>query len=472
MKNHFNFTDTTLFYRLIRGSRLVIFWFLLSAWLLISGCAIDVQQRKAPLPDAQTSFSLSFPQTGEKQLQFWYHSFNDPVLNRLIDQAVAGNLSLKQGYSRLKRAAAIFQKTSASKYPSLDVSIDGEVSKESGQDETSSWKAALGLSWEVDIWGRLRAAAKAAEFYQMAAREDLEGVALLLSTKIASTYFQLVERGQQLKLLESQKELNSTFLNLTKLRFANGAASVVDVYQQRQLMAAIRTQRLLILEQIVQLSNRMSVLLGKTPNSSHFHVNDRLPNLQQLPSLGIRADLLLNRPDLRGHQNRLDAEDHRLAETVAARLPQIKIGLEFGSDDGDVFRTFFGELFASIFDWGKRKSDVEQQRSVIQEQLDRYREAYMTAVEEVENGLWREHYHTDLVRALKDQLALSRANVRETRSRYTQGLTDYLPVLTAIKALQALESSILLRSRELIETRIYLCKALGGAPILGLNTTE
>jgi outer membrane protein TolC len=291
-------------------------------------------------------------------------------------------------------------------------------------------------------------------------------LALLLSSQIADIYYQLSEQKLQLELLYNQIKVNETFLDLIKLRFANGAASVVDVYQQRQLLAADSAKLPLIHIEISTLENRLHILMGMTPGSTSLLSAHTLPSLPPLPPLGIPANLLQSRPDLRRLHKKLLAADHRVAAAVADRLPQITIGGTGGLLNGDLFLTFFGDAFASIINWGSLKGEVEKQKAVVQEILADYSQSYVTAIEEVENSLVAEKNYTDLLKALDHQLAISQANLKETRNRYMQGLTDYLPVLSALVALQNLERDIMTRHRQHISIRLLLYRSLGGSPLL------
>jgi outer membrane protein TolC len=324
---------------------------------------------------------------------------------------------------------------------------------------------AFDVSWEIDLWGRLSNRSEAAELKTVAAEEDLENLALLVSFELAKIYYELVEQRLQSHLLDKQMEVNSIYLNLVELRFANGAASVVDVYQQRQLLTGKKAKMVVVKERIVSLENRLRVLMGMVPGSGAILTTDILPALPQLPQLGVPADLLQNRPDLRSLNAELKSSYYSVAAAVAERLPQVRIGGSAGLVDGDIFYSLFGDAFAAIIDWNKRKSEVERQKAVAWEKASLYAEAYLTAVEEVENSLWREHYHRSLILTLEQQLNIAKGTLRESRNRYMQGVTDYLPVLAALQTMQELEFGYLQRQRELVENRVVLYRALGGSVI-------
>jgi outer membrane protein TolC len=155
---------------------------------------------------------------------------------------------------------------------------------------------------------------------------------------------------------------------------------------------------------------------------------------------------------------------------VADRFPQIQLGGSAGFTNGfsteDRLMTLLLQAIAPVIDWDRRSSEVKKREALFREELARYSESYLVAIEEVENALWQEKYQLELLKALEDQISIARSNLNETRNRYQQGLTDYLPVLTALQSLQRLERDILSGRRQLISIRILLHRSLGGSRLM------
>lgn len=445
----------------------VLFTFITIGFFL-ANCAYVVDEDVAPLVEAGPSFSLPVDDKENGRQKPWWEVLNDPILNTLITKALADNFTLQQVYARIEQAQAAERQAGSLLYPSLTGELSGTSKWNAKGKYTDNLTIEMGLSWEVDLWDQLSSSAKAAAYESQAVGDELAAVALLLSTQVADTYFQLIEQRLQLTLLARQIEVGQTFLELIKLRFAYGTASVVDVYQQRQQLAAIRTQLPIVRARLSALNNRLHVFLGLVPAEEELQSTSELPQLPSLPQLGIPADLLINRPDLKRLHKRLIAADYRVAVAVADRLPGIRLGGNTGFQGSDfssdsLFLSLFGEAIAPLVDWGRRKAEVDKRKAVVKEEIARYSQAYLVAMEEVENALWREKEQVELIKALDDQLGISRANLSETRNRYVQGLSDYLPVLTALQSMQNLERDILLRQRQLISIRILLYRALGGS---------
>ena len=442
----------------------------LAAWAG-GGCSPHaVNESPRPVVDGGEAFSMSID--GAAVERRWWRAMGDERLNALVERALSDNLDLRQARLRIEQAASLERQSAARLFPALDAdAAAGREWPDEGVKHTDSLTGALRLSWEVDLWRRLTSARKAAEAETAALREDLQATALLLSAEVAETYFRAVEQQLQLALAAEQVEVGQTLLGLIELRFGQGQASVVDVYQQRQQLASTRAQFPQIRSRLRVLENRLKVLAAWSPAEADVAVSADLPALPPPAAVGVPSALLTNRPDLRRIRQLLTAADHSVAEAVAERLPRLTLGLDRSyrgtqcrrlTPEG-LLTSLLGELAGPVVDFGERQAEVQRRRAVVEERLLAYSQAYLTAIEEVEDALWQERRHRELIEALEKELDIARRNLKETRIRYGQGLTDYLPVLAAVQSLQALERSLLTRRRELVSIRVLLYRALGGA---------
>lgn len=421
----------------------------------------------SPLVEGNDEYSISL--NGIEPQKQWWTALNDRSLDTVIEQALANNLTLMQVRATMEQAVAADRKAASFLYPELSINASGQESWTDEERSENTFDAGAQISWEIDLWGRLSSARRAAGYEILTSHDELEAAAILLTTRVAETYFQIIEQKLQLKLLDSQIKAGETFLELTELRFAYGEASVVDVYQQRLQLASTRTQVPVVRSRLRTLENSFHVQLGEAPVSTLLRLADDFPAMPDLPFAGVPVDLLKNRPDLRRIYNELVAIDYRVAEAVADRFPQI--GLTGSARFRDKIATeglllsLLLEASAPVIDWNRRSSEVEKREALFREELARYSHAYLTAIEEVENALWQEQYQKELLKALEEQIEIAGSNLTETRNRYRQGLTDYLPVLTALQSLQQLERDIISKQRELISYRILLYRALGGSSL-------
>ncbi len=435
---------------------------------LLTGCSPHhINKDVSPILEPSNSYSLSIE--GIKPGGRWWLALNDQSLDMLIVEALSENLTLKQADARIEQATAADSIAASYLLPEITGTASGETGWTDGDRTERTYKAGASLSWEIDLWERLSSARKAAVFEIMASKEEMEAAALFLTSRIAGTYFEIIEQRLQLQLIDRQIKAGETLLELIELRFGYGEASVVDVYQQRQLLASTRARAPIVHSRLRTLENRLSVQLGRIPMSKSIDTSADFPKLPSLPMTGVPLDLLKNRPDLKQIYNKLIAIDYRVAEAVSDRFPKIELtGSALYKDslstDGMLFSLLL-KAAAPIFDRERRTSKVKLREAEFKEELARYSEAYLTAIEEVETALWHEHQQNELLNALDDQISIARSNLNETRNRYSNGLTDYLPVLTALASLQQLERDILTRQRELISLHILLYRALGGSSL-------
>ena len=448
------------------------FWCALLAACLAAGCRLhSVDETVTPTVGGGEAFTISAD--GVEVGNRWWRSLGDRKLTALVEKALSNNLGLQQARLRIEQAASLEHQAATSLFPALDAGADTKRNwPDIGVKYTDSLAGSLTLSWEADLWQRLTSIRQAARFDMAASREDLQATALLLAGEVAETYLGIIEQKRQLALLTRQAEVGKTLLDLTELRFSVGLSDIVGVFQQRQQLASTEAQFPLIRARRRVLANRLKVLVARSPTDSPEPAAEDLPVLSPLPKTGVPSALLTNRPDLRRIRYQLIAADHRVGEAVADRLPRLQIGLERGYDSTNfrqltsegLFTSLMADLGGPVIDWGQRQAEVRRRQAIVKERLLELSETYLTAIEEVENALWRERRQRELIKALEKELDLARSNLNATRVRLGGGGgDDYLPVLVAVQSLQALERNLLTRRRELVSIRILLYRALGGA---------
>lgn len=399
----------------------------------------------------------------------WWTSFQDSTLNELMSKALASNLGLQQLTTRIDQAKAALDQAGGQLFPQVDA--DGVYQSRwedgfSAENRTEAVSFRGLLQWEADVWGRLRSIRHAEAEEVEVAEYDLQAARLLLSASVAETYFQILEQEQQLELVQRQIEVNETLLDLTRLRFGQALASIVDVLQQQEQLDATRALVPGIESRRWQLEYTMDLLLGQAPEEARVRSEARLKVLPPAPSPGVPSDLLRNRPDLLALQHRMTALDYRVGEAIADRLPRFildgSLGISGNPGLDTVTAALGGLVTGPVFDAGVRRAEVRRRRAILEEAILVYSETYLDAVREVETALVQEEKKRKEVALLARQLGTSQRLLTETQNRYTQGLTDYLPVLDAVQRQQNLERQLLTRHRELLSLRVTLHRALGG----------
>jgi NodT family efflux transporter outer membrane factor (OMF) lipoprotein len=261
-----------------------------------------------------------------------------------------------------------------------------------------------------------------------------------------------------------------------ELRFENGIVSALDVYQQRQVVAEVEAEIPLVEASEQLLRHELALLLGRPPGASLEIRATELPLPPALPFLGLPADLLANRPDVRAAGLRLRATDWQVAEARANRLPSLRLtaGVSYGADELDLLfdnwlLNLAANLTAPLVEGGRRAAAVERQKAVADENLARYRETVLTALKEVEDALVRESKQREHLDGLQRQIEVAKKALDEAVERYRKGLNDYLPVLTQLGSTQRLARDLITQQATLIRYRIALHRALGGHWAEGLT---
>jgi NodT family efflux transporter outer membrane factor (OMF) lipoprotein len=441
-------------------------------------CAPKVRERPAPVA-VPGRFAEPPPVVGEAEPlpDRWWVSFRDPVLDRLVERALKGNLTLRSAWDRLAQADASARRAGAFLLPSLDADAGASRTRAhtagagnaSGTSYSSDFSLGLSAGYEVDLWGRIRASRDAARVDLAASREDLRTAAMTLSAQVASAWYELVEQYGQLELLQRQIATNERVLELTTLRFRRGQAGAADVLQQRQLVESTRGDMAQVEARAAVLEHALAILLGHPPEEGGSTRVSGLVVLPPLPAIGLPADLIRRRPDVRGAYYRVAAADRRVAAAIAERYPRVSLAAAADTSGGavdDLFRNWFATLAANlvspIFDGGLRAAEVERTQAAASEAFHGYAQTVLDALGEVEDALVQERRQRERIASLERQLELSAQVMERVRDRYTSGAVDYLRVLDALLTHQQLQRTRLTARRELLQQRIALCRALGG----------
>ena len=442
--------------------------------IIVSCMPFKPKARVAPAGELPKTFSLY---TAESEpINQWWEEFNDAELDALIDTALSGNFTLKEAWSRLNQARALAIQAGAALYPDLTgtagASYERKRTKNGSGKTESNDNYSLGVvsSYELDLWGRIRAERKSALLETSAVREELNAAAMTLAAEVANRWINILSQKMQKQLLENQLKTNLLYLELTELRFRNAMVSALDVYQQKQIVESVRAEIPLVEAQEQLLRHELAVLLGKPPRTFLSISRENLPIPTELPATGLPADLLSARPDLRAAGMRLKAADWQVAAARANRLPAISLTAQarYGDSGMDVLfdnwlLSLAGNLTAPIFDGNQRAAEVDRTMAVADENLAAYRQTVLTAIKEVEDALISESKQREHIKGLEKEADTAQKALVEAGNRYRNGLTDYLPVLTQLLTFQGLERDLIQQKTNLLIMRVDLYRALGGA---------
>jgi NodT family efflux transporter outer membrane factor (OMF) lipoprotein len=410
----------------------------------------------------------------------WWRQMNDPTLSMLIEEALRRNQSVRAGWARVRQSRFIANQVRAARMPQIGLSGDYSIGRSLaaiGEVRQQQATGSIPVSYEVDLFARYAREHQGAKLDAKAARLDQEALAISIAAEVAEAWFDSINARIEVDVVSEQLETDLRFLELVELRYREGLNSAVDVHQQRQRVSSQRALLALSEAQIDLTDQRLSVLLGEAPGRP-FPVDGKvLPDIGPTPDIKVPASLVQARPDIQALQTRVAAEDSRFAAAVGARLPQITLDFNPGytwinSEVVNIFpesKTFGiqwnagGRFSVPLFDGIRGVSAIKTQRAVTDQLIEQYSESILAALFEVESTLVLERQERLRIQYLEDEFRLANITLEATRDRYRAGLSDFLPVLTALATRQASELQLVSARRQLVSYRIQLYRALGGA---------
>jgi NodT family efflux transporter outer membrane factor (OMF) lipoprotein len=440
-----------------------------------------------PEPDA-----LPQAKTGPEAIRDvrWWRQMGDPTLTALIEEALRRNQTVRAGWARVQQARYIANQVRAARMPQIGaVGAFAAARNITPFAETTSLNAtgSIPVSYEVDLFARRAREHQGAKLDAQAARLDQEALAILISAEVAEAWFDSVNSRVEVAVVKEQLDTDLRFLELVELRYREGLNSAVDVHQQRQRVASQRALLALADGRTDLTDQRLSILLGEAPGRQFPIDGKTLPEIGPTPAIQVPASLLDARPDIRAVQTRVEAEDRRVAAAVGARLPQLNIDFTpsytwlrskitstgaFGGAPGETTPAITAKGFTwnaganlsvALFDGIAGRSQIKAQGAVVDQLLELYAETILTALFEVESSLVLERQERLRIQFLEDEFRLANITLEATRDRYRAGLSDFLPVLTALATRQVSELQLVASRRQLVSYRVQLYRALGGA---------
>ena len=449
------------------------------------GCSI-YKIDPGPLPKTAIPEKFDNPEATATEVSTeWWKEFGSEELDALMEKALGENWDIRKTWSRLAQARATYIINRAPLFPSFEATTDASRQRFIDERGTTPFgfpvvypknfvediRIGGSLAYELDVWRRIASLKHAAQFNLDAARFDIQATSYVVAGNLTDAWLSLREQVELLGLLSEQIEANKTQLELLELRLGVGQANALDVLQQRQQLAATTAEIPRARSLLETSEHQLNVLLGHAPQKGIIRTkNVTLPALPPLPTFGKPIDLLEQRPDIRAARDRLIAADYEVAAAIAERLPRLTLTLSYDFQASDLTGpltqetgTILGNLVAPLFQGGRLAAKIRKRQAIVQERLAEYTHAFLTALLEIENALTQERRQGELITAIQTQTNHARRSLEESRARYLNGLNDYLPVLTALQSLQALERRIIQERRQQLSFRANLYRALGGA---------
>lgn len=432
----------------------------------------------------------SQPQASGENLARWWENFDDPLLDRLIEQALASNLDLKSTEARVRESRAVLVMTASNLYPTLDNSWSFTRQRYSENTpfgsfpqvfppEYNLFDGGFDSIWEIDLFGGIRRSVEAARAESQASVDDLRDIRITVLAEVARDYATIRSLQQRILIARAAVRDQAASLELTRARFQMGFAAELPVSQARSLLLATQTNIPELEAELAQGIHALSVLLAKEPNA----LGNELWQTKPVPGsanpdaiamripVGLPSDLLRRRPDIRAAERRLAAATARVGVATAELFPSFSltgiIGFQsLGPTDflegASRFWSVGPALTLPIFEGGRLRANLKAQNAREEQAFYAYKKTVLAALREVEDALTG--YAED--RRRHDLLVADVAEYQRSenlaRDRYVHGFGSYLDVLDAQRSLYAEEDQLEQSNQRVVLDLVATYKALGG----------
>ncbi|GGF30001.1 RND transporter [Aliidongia dinghuensis] len=419
-------------------------------------------------------------QVALERLRNWWASFNDPVLNRLVEQVIAGNEDLKIARQRLIEARAARAIAGSVDYPQVQAKAARLQSNSSttvdyppGIGQYRTWELGFDASWEIDIFGGTRRAKEAADADIGAAIEDRRAILVSLLGELAGDYASLRASQLRLDIANRNIEASRKAFDLTQQEFQRGLGTDLEVAQARAQWDNVRAAPPALRASIARLAHAIALLLGGFPGDLEKELSKPAP-LMAVPAtlpVALPSETLVNRPDIRRAERRYAAATARIGVATADLFPHFSIPLMLEPTSGTIGSLFLAKSLdwsvglaagTLIYDGGKTDARIESAKAAAEASRIGYEETVRGAFRDVEDALVNFQTETERNGTLKEAAADSDLAQDRATKLYSAGLTDFLKVLDSERAAFAAEDLEAQSRLALVQDVIALYKALGG----------
>ncbi|MEW6307185.1 MAG: efflux transporter outer membrane subunit [Verrucomicrobiota bacterium] len=413
----------------------------------------------------------------------WWELFGDPTLNDLQSRALGANQELKAAIARVEQARAAARVSRSELLPALNADPGYTRQRYSpnqvpgfGGMTANNFRAPLDLSYEIDLWGRVRRGFESARADAQASLAAFHNVLLVLHADVAQTYFALRALDAEISTVTGTVGLRKEQVQLVRSRFENGVGNQLDVARAETELASTEAEAASLAKRRAELENALAILVGENPSTFKFAATSGVdvtkwnPAPPKIPA-GLPADLLERRPDVSEAERQLAAANARIGVAKAAFFPVLRLTGSGGYVSGEIENLFNWDsrvwsigpsLSLPVFAGGRNLASYRRSKSAYEETIARYRQSILVAFGDVESSPAGIHYLAEQTAAQDRAVANSRRAAGLAGERYRAGIVSYLEVVDADRvALQAERASAQLSGQRLIAS-VQLIKALGG----------
>ncbi|MEN5043738.1 efflux transporter outer membrane subunit [Pseudomonas koreensis] len=411
----------------------------------------------------------------------WWELYGDQQLNGLIEKLNSSNQTVAQSEAQFRQAQALVRSARGAFYPSVDLSV-GKTRSSQGTGSSSSslsssasgirdtYNAQLGVSWEADIWGKLRRGLEANEASAQASFADLAAMRLSQQSELVQNYLQLRVIDQQKRLLEATVAAYEKSLQMTQNQYRAGISGRDAVAQAQTQLKTTQADLVDLIWQRAQFENAIAVLTGQAPAEFSIAETQNIPNLPQIP-LSLPSQLLERRPDIASAERSAIAANANIGVAKAAYYPDLTLSMSGGYSSStsknlltlpNRFWSVGPKLDLPIFDGGIRSAEVDRTEAVYDQTVAKYRQTVLDGFREVENYLVQLKVYEDEAAVRQEALDAARDSLRLTQNQYKAGLIAYIDVVVVQATALSNERTVLNILQSRLIASVQLIAALGG----------
>jgi len=456
---------------------------------ILSGCAPvgpNYQKPDIKTPDAwHEAISREMAKQSDTSLQTWWKIFDDPALNHLIEQARQSNLDLKIALSGIAASRARLGIVSGQELPSANAlgsvsrfkhSDNGafkQMAPPNGFDGQNMFAVGVDAIWEIDVFGRIRRQVEAAGAEYEASIEDYRDVLVTLFGEVALAYVEIRACQRRIQCAEANAVIQRKMLDLTRARYNSGIASKLDTAQAMSNLANTEAAIPPFRIRLNSIINRLAVMVNVNAETLHEKLGKPrpIPLARENIGIGVPADLLRQRPDIRMAEKQLAAQTALIGAATADLYPRFAISGFFGLETGSFSEMGGGSSLAwgikspikwNFFSGGKTRSKIAFHKEIAQQDLFKYKDTVLKAIEEVKNAIVAHSQEKIRRNWLLAAVAATREAVDLVIVQYETGLTDFNNVLVTQKSLFNQQDELVSSQANVVLDLIRIYKALGG----------
>lgn len=446
-----------------------VLFIVLAIFLALAGCKVGPNyKRPAVKMDSLFRFAKSVDTNSIANIE-WIKLFKDTVLQRLVNTGLKNNYDIRIAFARIEESRAAFKQARGQQWPQISAQAVGGWQNQAlpgGTTTEYSTLSAVGqISWEIDLWGKLRRSKEAARANLFAQTAYQQSVRITLINEIVSSYFNLLELDNEIKITRENISIRETSLELVRNKLIAGTASGLVVAQAEAELALAMTQLPVLEIKIGESENYLSILLGESPHviSRGRAMLDQI-NPPEIQTPGVPSQLILRRPDIIQAEQTLVAANANIGVARAMMLPSLGVSGSIGAafNPTNLVYSALGNLVAPIFEGGQLRQNVKKTQAQKEQMLYAYQYTIINSLREVSNALLEFNKQGEIVQSQQATMNAAQTAFDLSNQLFNAGYASYLDVINAQQMLFSAQLNLSLAQSNQLTAVVNLYSALGG----------